>query len=206
MRDKLLAILKLFLALLLLPVAISVTVSFWESLSLLKPSLVSAFGWGVVSYLILHILLYEPAQVFDTGKKIAEKALGFFSPLFKMAGFCVPIFTILSFVVYYAVSLIWQGDDLFKYFVFIAAFTFTMHFVFTANALKKKQAGAMKENYFFSMFIIYIVNMLIIAGAFTLLTKEFFFFDFWKRTMEIAGAIYTASFRQLFDVESRPVN
>ena len=203
MKDKLLSVLKLLVAVLLLPVAIGVTMSFWENLSFLKSSVVAAFGWGVIAYLILHILLYEPAQVYDTGKKISEKALGFFSPMFKVAGLCVPIFTILSFLAYFLASLVWKDVELFPYFIFLAAFTFTMHFVFTANALKGKQAGSMKENYFFSIFFIYIVNMLIIATAFSLLTDKFFFLEFWKRSTDVAGAIYTASFNQLFVVKNR---
>ncbi len=203
MKERILSVLKFILAVLLLPLTIGLTASFWENLRLVRSSVSGAFGWGVVSYLILHILLFEPAQVYDTGKKITEKTAGFLFPMFKVAGFCFPIFTILSFLVYFPVSRIWKEFDLFPFFVFIAAFTFTMHLVFTANALKGKQAGWLKENYFFSIFFIYIINMLIVAGAFTLLTDEFSFLDFWRKAAAIAGAIYTASFRQLFVVEGR---
>ena len=187
----------------LLPLTIGITASFWENLRLVPSSVSGAFGWGVISYLLLHILLYQPTQVFDTGKKITEKATGFLLPMFKVAGFCIPIFTILSFAAYYLATLIWRNTDLFPFFSFLAAFTFTMHIVFTANSLKGKQAGWLKENYFFSMFIIYIINILIIAGAFTFLTSEFSILEFWKRATTIAGAIYTASFKQLFVVEGR---
>jgi hypothetical protein len=162
-----------------------------------------AFGWGVVSYLILHILLYEPTQVFDASKKMTEKTIGFLSPWVKIAGFCVPFFTIVSFVLYYFVSLIWKEAYLLPYFSFFASFTFTMHMVFTANSLKKRQPGWLKENYFFSIFMIYIVNMLIIAAAFAFLSADFSFLDFSRRLGEIVGAIYSVSFRQLFVVEGR---
>jgi len=202
LKDRLLSVLKFFLAILLLPVVIGVTVSFLESLAGLNKSISSAFGWGVVSYLILHILLYEPAQVFDTGKKITEKTIGFLSPWVKIAGFCLPFFTIISFILYYLASLIWKEADLFPYFVFLAAFTFTMQMVFTANSLKKKQPGWLKENYFFSIFSIYIVNILIIALAFSFLS-DFSLSGFFERVGSVAAAIYTASFKQLFVVEGR---
>lgn len=203
MKARFLSILKLVFAVLLLPVVIGVTVSFLENLHFMKRNVYASFGWGVVAYLILHILLYQPAQVYDTGKKISEKALGFFSPLVKVAGFCVPIFTILSFLAYYLASLIWKGYDLFSYFVFIAAFTFTMHLVFTANSLKGKNAGNMMENYFFSIFLIYIVNIFVIAGILSLLSSDFNFLDFFRRCMVVAAAIYTASYRQLFEIRKR---
>ena len=205
MKDKILSILKFILAVLLLPVVIGITVSFMENLRSMDSVVCNAFGWGVVVYLILHILLYEPAKVYDAGKKISESALTFFSPLVKVAGFCVPIFTILSFAAYYVASSIWKEANLLKYFVFMASFTLTMHLVFTADSLKRKQPGDLKENYFFSIFIIYIVNMLIVAGAFALLSHDFSFLSFIKRCGVVAGAIYTASFRQLFDVEGRRV-
>jgi len=203
MKERVLSILKFILAVLLLPVVISITVSFLDSLRSMDSAVCAAFGWGVVVYLILHILLYEPSGVYDAGQKISEKTMTFFSPLAKVAGFCVPIFTILSFAAYYAVSLVWKRYELFPYFAFLASFTLTMHLVFTANSLKRKQPGDLKENYFFSIFIIYIINMLIVAGAFALLSREFSFLSFIKRCSEVAAAIYTASFRQLFDVEHR---
>lgn len=187
----------------LLPLVIGVTISFWENLGLVKSAVASAFGWGVVSYLMLHILLYQPAQLYDTGKKITEQAIGFLSPMFKVAGFCVPIFTIFSFVTYFLASLAWKNYNLFPYFSFLAAFTLTMHIVMTANALKGKQAGWLKENYFFPMFLIYIVNILIVAGAFTLLSADFSILACWRRMTDVAGMITTASFRQLFVVEGR---
>lgn len=203
MKDKILSVLKLFLAILLLPLAIGVIASFYENLRLMERGIVTAFGWGVIVYLLLHILLYEPAQVYDVGKKMTEQTMGFLSPFVKVAGFCIPIFTILSFAVYYVISLIWKEHDLFPYFVFLASFTFTMHIVFTANALKGKKAGAMKENYFYSIFLIFVVNMMIIAGAFALLSGEFSLLEFLKRCADVSGVIYTASFRQLFDVSNR---
>ena len=203
MKDKILSVLKLVLAILLLPLVIGVTVSFWQNLVNMDRAVSAAFGWGVVVYLILHILLYEPAQVFDTGKKITEKAMTFLSPLVKVGGFCIPIFTILAFAFYFVASKIWTQYNLFPSFIFVASFTLTMHLVFTANALKGKQAGVLKENYFFSIFLIYLINMLIVAGAFTFLSNSFSFLSFIKKSGEVAGAIYTVSFKQLFEVESR---
>ncbi|MDD5019607.1 MAG: hypothetical protein PHH75_06985 [Candidatus Omnitrophica bacterium] len=202
MKEKILAVLKLFLAILLLPFVIGITAAFWGSLRQTETVIPSAFGWGVVVYLILHILLYQPAHIFDTGKKITEKAMGFLSPLFKVAGFCVPTFTILSFLAYFLAKKIWpQMEACFGCFVFLAAFTLTMHLVFTANALKGKSAGWLKENYFFAIFSIYIINMIIVGAAFNLLTGDFYFTDFMKSAGQKAGAIYTASFKQLFEIQ-----
>jgi len=203
LKDKILAVLKLLLAILLVPFVIGITAALWNALSLTAAPVPSAFGWGVVMYLVLHILLYQPSQVFDTGKKITETAIGFLAPFFKVAGFCIPIFTILTFVVYVMVLKIWpQVEEYFGCFVFVAAFMLTMHLVMTANALKGKQAGWLKENYFFAIFAVYIINIMIVGAAFNLLTADFYFTDFMKSAGRKAGAIYTASFKQLFEVRA----
>ncbi len=203
MKERILSILKFILALLFLPVVIGVTVAFMQGLHHCDSAIAAAFGWGVIAYLILHILLYEPAQVFDAAKKMSEKTVGFLFPLVKVAGFCIPFFTLVAFVLYIPASKIWPQGNLFPAFVFVASFTFTMHMVFTANALKGKQAGWLKENYFLSIFVIYVVNLIIIALVFFFLVPEFSLSEFFRRCGEVAGAIYTASFKQLFDVEGR---
>lgn len=205
MRERLLSILKFLLVILFLPVVIGVTMSFMENLRSSDKPVVWAFGWGVVAYLVLHILFYEPAQVFDTAKKMTEKAVGFLFPLVKIAGFCVPFFTIVSFVIYIPASRIWPAYDLLPLFVFLASFFFTMHMVFTANALKGKSAGWLKENYLLSISLIYVVNLVIIACIFSFLVAHFSLTEFFGRIGGVAGSIYTASFNQLFVVEGRAV-
>lgn len=201
MKDKFLSLLKSFFVVLLIPLVIGVTAAFLEDLRLMHTAVSGAFGWGVVVYLILHILLYQPSKAFDTGKKMAEKAVGFLTPLVKITGFLFPFFTLLSFVLYYFAALIWKQTDLFPLFSFFASFTFTMHMVMTANNLKNKQPGALRENYLFSIFLIYCLNMMIIAGAFSFLSDDFSFIHFSQGIGRVAGAIYSASFRQLFVVE-----
>ncbi|MFH1692090.1 MAG: hypothetical protein ABIC68_05950 [Candidatus Omnitrophota bacterium] len=200
MKDKLLSIFKFVLAILLFPLMISTTGAFWNNLCFVGAGISSAFGWGVASYLILHILLFEPVEVFDKGKKISEKALGVFSPLFKVTGYCVPLFTILSFIFYVLASHFWKGIELLPFFTFLAAFTFAMHIALTARALRKKTPGVLKENYLFSIFFVYLVNIVILAAAFNFLTQAFSFLDFYQNSVLSAKSIYVTVFTQLFVV------
>lgn len=204
MRDRLLSVLKFILAVLLVPVVIGVTAAFLDGLRATDSRIAAAFGWGVIAYLVLHILFAAPAQVFDAGKKMSEQAVDFVFPLVKVAGFCVPIFTLLAFGLYALVAAARNSADTLPFFVFWASFAFTMHMVLSANALRNKKPGWLKENYLLAVFIIYIVSMIIIALVFSLLTQDFVLADFFDRCGTVAGAIYSASWRQLFDVEGRP--
>ncbi|MGE5280214.1 MAG: hypothetical protein ACM3L6_05690 [Deltaproteobacteria bacterium] len=203
MRDRLFSVLKLTLAILLLPIVVGVTAAFLDGLRATDARVAAAFGWGAIAYLILHIFFVPPAQVFDAGKKMSEEAVGFVFPLVKVAGFCIPIFTLIAFGLYALVAAAWKKADTLPLFVFLASFTFTMHMVFSANALRNKKPGWLKENYLLAICTIYIVNMILIALAFSLLAPNFELADFFGRCGHVAGAIYSASWRQLFEVEGR---
>lgn len=200
MRDRILSLIKFLFALLLLPVVIGVTVSFTDTLRQGDSLIATSFGWGALAYLILHILFYQPTQVFDTAKKLTEETLGFVFPLIKVAGFCVPFLTVAVFVLYVPIAKLWPEQDLFPLLASLASFTFTMHMVMTANALKGKQAGWLKENYFLQIFLIYAANLTIIAVAFSYLS-DFSLAGFFERWGDVAGGIYTAVYRQLFEVQ-----
>ena len=205
MRDRVFSVLKFVLALLLVPVVIGVTAAFLDGLRATDGRIAAAFGWGTVAYLILHIFFVAPAQVFDAGKKMSEGAVGFVFPLVKVAGFCIPIFTLCAFGLYALVAAAWKKSDTLPFFVFVASFTFTMHMVFSANALKNKKPGWLKENYLLAISIIYIVSMIIICLAFSFLVADFDLAGFFRHSGHVAGAIYSVSWRQLFDVEGRPL-
>ncbi len=204
MKDRLFSVLKFVLAVLLVPIVIGVTAAFLDGLRATDSRIAAAFGWGAIAYLVVHILFYAPAQVFDAGKKMSEQAVDFVFPLVKVAGFCIPIFTLLSFGLYALVAAARQSADTLPFFVFLASFTFTMHMVFSANALRNKKPGWLKENYLLTIFIIYIACLIIIALVFSFLTPDFALAHFFKRCGHVAGAIYSASWRQLFDIEGRP--
>jgi len=206
LRERLYSVLKFVLAVLLVPVVIGLTAAFLDGLRETDSRIAAAFGWGVIAYLVLHILFYAPAQVFDAGKKMSEQAVGFVFPLVKVAGFCIPIFTLLAFGLYAFVAAVWKRPDTLPFFVFCASFTFTMHMVFSANALKDKKPGWLKENYLLAIFTIYIVSMILISLVFSFLTPDFVLAHFFKRCGHVAGALYSVSFRQLFDVEGRIVS
>jgi len=205
LRDRFFSILKFVLALLLVPIVIGVTSAFLDGLRATDGRIAAAFGWGAIAYLILHILFSAPAQVFDAGKKMSEDAVGFVFPLVRMAGFCIPIFTLLAFGLYALIAAWRKSDDTLLFFVFLASFSFTMHMVLSANALKNKKPGWLKENYLLTIFTIYIVSMIIIALVFSFLVYEFELGYFFRRCGRAAGAIYSVSWRQLFDVEGRPL-
>lgn len=204
MNNKLVNLLKLLFAVVFFPVLIGVSVSFSDELQKLSPRLVTAFVWGIFSYLVIHLLLYEPQPVYQKGQRIVETIFRFFSPLVKLASFFLPIFSILTLTAYY-ILLTFLGDkfrfEYHIYFMFLTSFFMVLHIVFTAAALKGRQSDFLKANYFFAMEFIYIINLGIIAGMFSLVFTEFSFLNFFNGVCSVVSNIFTAVFSQLFRVK-----
>lgn len=204
MNSKLASLLKLCLAVIFFPALIGVSVSFSDEIQKLSPHLVSAFVWGIFSYLVIHLLLYEPQPVYQKGQRIVESVFRFFSPLVKLASFFLPIFSLLTLTIYYVVLTL-LGDkfraEYHIYFMFLVSFFMVLHIVFTAAALRGRQSDFLKANYFFAMEFIYIINIGIIAGMFSLIFAEFSFLNFFNGSCSVVRDIFAAVGGQLFKIK-----
>lgn len=204
MNSKFISILKLAFAVIFFPILTAVSLSFSNEIQKLNPRMVSAFVWGIFSYLIIHLLLYEPAPVYQKGQKIVSVVFRLFSPLVKLVSFFLPIFTIITLLVYYLLILTMKerfNPGYHSYFLFFSSFFMVLHIVFTAASLKSRQADFLKANYFFAMEFIYIINIGIVAGMFSLIFKEFSFLDFYNGSCQIAQNIFLVVFNQIFQVK-----
>jgi hypothetical protein len=196
--------LKLIFAIIFFPILVAVSLSFSNELQKLNAHLVSSFIWGIFVYLVVHLLWYEPAPVYQKGQKITEVVFKFFSPLVKLASFFLPIFTIIILVAYYLLVMALKENlnpGYHSYFMFAVSFFMVMHIVFTAASLKSRQTDFLKANYFFAMEFIYIINIGIIAGMLSLIFKEFSFLSFFNGTCQITRDAFTAVCNQLFGVK-----
>ncbi|MDP2939413.1 MAG: hypothetical protein Q8O13_04950 [Candidatus Omnitrophota bacterium] len=199
MANKIISILKLIFAVLLLPIVIAISFSFYSQLNILENLTVSYFTWGIFSFLILYHLIWEPEIIFKKGQRIVEIIFKFFTPLVKIASFCLPIYTLLTLIIYLLLSLLTaELKNFVNYFIFFVSFFLTMHIVFAAKSLKSRESDFLKANYFFAMELIYIVNLSIIAGAFNLIFWDFSFLDFFRLSCQNTQNIFLPIFNQLF--------
>lgn len=204
MGSKITSILKLAFAVIFFPILVAVSLSFSNEIQKLAPHLVSSFVWGIFVYLIIHLLLYEPAPVYQQGQKITAAVFKFFSPLVKVASFFLPIFTILILLAYYLLVITLKEQFNYgyhRYFVFAISLFMVLHMVFTAASLRNRQTDFLKANYFFAMEFIYIINIGIIAGMLSLIFKEFSFLNFFNGACQITQNTLLAVVNQLFCVK-----
>jgi len=191
-------ILKFIFFVLLIPVLIGVTASFNSELHNLQKDYADSFILGIILYLIVHLLIFEPQGFYRSGQKMVADIFRFFSPLVKVAPYFLPIYSIILLVFFYFAMMIFKSDFWGRVLLFGVSFTFTMHVILTSRSLRDKDDNAVKPNYFFSMSLLYIANMFIMALLLGVVMEEFSFVNFFKSVSGVAQEIYTRIFDQLF--------
>lgn len=196
MTKKILSILKFIIGVLLLPFVISFTIGFSKELLTLEKSLIY-FLSGIISYLVLHLFIGKPLTIYRKGQRILEIIFKFFSPLIKVAGYLLPIYTLILFGFYLILSSFIKDDFLKNSFFFLFSFSLTLHLVITAETLRAKE-DLLKANYIFGYSLIYILNLILISFGLNLISDKFSFVKFFNNTFPMAKNIFGIVFKQLF--------
>ncbi|MBM3248669.1 MAG: hypothetical protein FJZ10_04560 [Candidatus Omnitrophica bacterium] len=198
MTKNIISILKLICAVVFVPIVIFSSVSFFQQIHSVDREIYEFLTWGMFAYLILHLFIYEPNTVFQKGQGMVSGVFSFFAPLVKVASFVLPIYTIFLLIIFAVIKLFFKDINITKQLVFLIGFSLTLHMIFCAKALKTKTDDVLKANYFFSMQLIYIVNLFIVAFSLSYFLEGFSFIDFYNNTFSQAVKIYNAVFSQLF--------
>lgn len=196
--QKLFILIKFVLGILLLPLVYASTQSFLAALNLLPREKQSYFNWGLVSFLLFYLFVWEAQIVYKKGQQFLEIIFRFFAPLVRVAPYLLPIYTIFLFILYWPVTLLSQSALILNYLIFALGFSIALHLVFSAKALKGRQADPLKANYIFGFSFIYILNIILVALGFNLLFKEFSLVNFLNASLKTALFVFQAAFRQLF--------
>ena len=122
----------------------------------------------------------------------------FFAPLVVVAPLVLPIFSILLLILLYFAPYVFKGIDLSVYFLFFASFAFAMHMVFTARDLRQQDTETLKSRYFFSMALVFLASLFMMALMLYLSLSRFSFVNVVQATFSISEKIYRVIFHQLF--------
>lgn len=194
--QKLFGVTKFLLGLLLLPFVYTVTAAFVNELSLVDYAGQVSFWSGVLSLIIIHHFVWEPAIIYRGGYKIVEFLFRFFKPLVRVAPYLLPVYTLILFMVYPLVAIFWKG--LTGYVVFLSGFTLTLHLIFSAKTMRAKKGDFLKGNYIFGFSFIYMINIFLLALMFNFIFEKFSFVNFCNYSCQVASDIISRIFTQLF--------
>lgn len=198
--NKAFDIIKLVLGICLLPFVYSFTVAFLNKITFIDSSLQNHFWYGVVTFLVLYLFVWEMALVYEWGHKLLEFVFSFFQPLVKVAPFLLPIYTIVIFIIYLVLAPFIKEVWLVNYTMFLLGFSIILHLVFSSKAVRSKKGDILKSNYLFGFSFIYIINLGVLAMFLNIIFKDFSFVSFCNDAYSIAGGIFQAIFSQFFVV------
>ncbi len=198
MGERILVILKFIFAILLLPLVIATVVALQGEIGRFDAGLHQSILLGTLAYVLMKFFVYDFDAVYKFGQNIVSTCFQFLKPVMNFAPYVIPIYTILGIVAYAIVHMMGRMDAYAGMFFAVIAFTFAMHIILTAQDLYAKDSIAGKPNYFFSMGLIFVVDVFFMALLMSLVGKGFSFVHFFQELSASSLHIYIAIFKQLF--------
>ena len=198
LSSKIFGIIKFILAIIILPLVYSSVVSFINEFTQIDKGFQQVFYNGIISFLAIHLFIWEPAVIYNKGHKLLEIMFSFFKPMVNVAPFLLPIYTILIFILYGLLALGINSEGVLEYTLFLIGFSSILHLTFAAKTIRSKKGDFLKANYIFGFSFIFILNLALLALGFSLIFKEFSFVNFCNISFTIFQNIFLAVFKQLF--------
>ena len=213
-------IIKFIIGVVALPLAYGVTLAFYKNAILISElaKKLDYFIWGIVIYVILHLLFYKPTYFYVLGHEAVHAGMAWIfggkiksfkvsedggavktdksNFVIELAPYFIPIYAIIITAVYFVIASSYAINS--TLFIFLIGFALAFHIISTIEIMKIKQPDIVKSGYFFSIIMVYVINIIVIALIFSLVFPGFsikkFFIDVWSSSRYI----YTAAVRQLF--------
>jgi len=187
---------KLIIAVIAVPLAFGVSLAFYSNIILIKELAGSLkyFLWGIGSYVILHLLFYKPTYLYVLGHEAVHAGItwifGGKIKSFKVSGeggsvstdktnvivelspYFVPIYAIIISIIYFVIASSYRING--SIFIFLIGFALAFHMVSTIEVMKIRQPDIVKSGYFFSIVMVYVLNMAVISLIFAYQKMEAF--------------------------------
>lgn len=216
-------ILANILAVLLLPVAVALTTSLVGQIaSINRLSEIQGFLLaGIMAYMILDGLFFRPLYIYVLGHELTHVFSAWLcggrvksfkvsssggqvtttkTNLFiSLAPYLVPLYTIILCLAFFLTRLFYKPiDEYQRHFIFLVGFSWSFHLVLTAHFLKTQQPDLTRWGYLFSVVIVYMVNLIILALLLKPLFDQFALKDFFLNAFHSTKEFYLGAYRQLF--------
>jgi len=198
--TKTLSLIKIALGICMLPFVWFFAVGFRAELSVAESPLQTYFWRGILTFVLGYLFVLEPTAFYSRGQKLMEVLFTFIKPLVRVAPYLLPIYSILSYIIYLCVSPFVKNPQLPGWLAFALGFTMSFHLVFSAKTLRSKKEDFLRSNYMFGFGFVFILCLVILAGIISSISSNFSFIKFFNGSYNMAIGFFQALFRQLFVV------
>ena len=183
-------ILKLIAFVLILPVIIAVIIGFHRELHAVAGD-GRLFWWGVIAYTIFHLFIFTPQDIYRFWQGVFMEICSFAGNAANMIVQAVPIITTVLLLIYFLAVVIFDQRWAQETMIFLTGFTLALHVILSAQELYESDETHLKGHYLLNLGVIFIVNMLILAGLLDLAFKKFSFMSFWDAAFQSGDYLYT---------------
>ena len=172
---------QFFLVLVMVPLAVGFAYGLYGEVTRLPGAFSSAFKWGALAYLLVHLFVFEPLEFYKKTQQFMQYFLGFLSPVFKVSYYIIPFWG-SAVMLTYAVCKFAMGMALdMPVFYFLTAVSFLMHVVMVARILRTDELRAIID------YLFVILTVIIINTFFLGLNLKLYHQDFSIRKVATAG-------------------
>ncbi len=198
MKDGLIAVLRFFLFLLILPVIIASALAFETQILGAPAHKEQWLLWGALVYILLYIFLYNFKDVYTFGHTIVSNLCRFFEPLVSVGGLIIPIFTVLIICIGLILNVLGLMPRYEGAVLFAIAFTFTMHIVLTANQMYEADKSPIKAQYLIGFGVVLVVQIFLISLLLRAAIPEYSFLGYFKSLTAQTASYYKYIYHLLF--------
>lgn len=211
---------KFVVGVLSIPIMFAVTNAFYNNIVGVSElsGILRYFMWGVAVYIALHLLFFRPTYIYVLGHEAVHAITAWVmggkissfkvseeggsvgtdktNTVIELSPYFIPIYAIIIMAIYFVLAYSYRING--AAFVFLIGFTLTLHVVMTIEVMKIRQPDVMKSGYIFSIVVVYVINIVIIAMLCSLLFRSFSAKKFFVDSFSVSKDIYTAIIRQVF--------
>jgi len=216
-------VLKFLLGIAVFPVCIASSLVFYNEISSIKAVSYLTHRYfliGIIAYLIVHAVIFKPAYLYIFGHELMHVLATWISGgkvtsfrvssqggsvgttksnfFIALAPYFFPFYTIVVAVLFFVLKKAFGSELPYNIFLFLIGFTLCFHILLTIDFLKIRQSDLLHAGHFFSICLIYIINILIVGLIFSALFDGTRFLEFAKAISLMSRDIYVGIFRQLF--------
>ena len=198
MGEFFINIIKLFFALLLVPIALACAIVIQGHFDTYH-GYADFVLWGILAFLFFHLFIYKFSAVYEFGQKFIAIIFRFLAPMDRFISYLIPFYFTLISVVFYTVTRFWDVAAYQHYFVFFLGFSFAMHIICSAEGLQDQEKMLIKPSYFLWMSLVFIFNILWAVLVLDVLTGQWTFLRFLDATMSSSWDYYKDTFMTVVD-------
>jgi hypothetical protein len=188
----LLRITRLFVGILLIPICVAVTRSVGKMIMAIQPGTDAAIpaaglalAGGLLAWLAVYFLLPAPIRTYVLAHELTHALWGMFmfarvsnirvakaggsvtvsktNFLITLAPYFFPLYTVIIILTYYIMTIFYNMDPYFLWWLGLIGFTWGFHVTFTISSLFQHQSDIKECGHIFSYAIIYLFNILGVA-------------------------------------------